>query len=372
MKSLALGSVGLVRLGPTLALALVGGVAADAFDRRRLLLVTQCALTIQAALLAVWTWHGLTSLWPLYLMVAIDAAIGAFDYPARSVMLAELVPRQDIVSAVNLTSIATRTAAVMGPALAGILIAAGGLGWTYACNATSFLAVIAAVARVPDLPGRSREVRWDSRELGLGLRFVLRHPLLRPAMLLDFFATILGSASALLPVFAQDIFHSGAHAYGWLRSASAIGSWVASFAMLRWSERISRRGLQLSICVVLYGAATVVFGLSTSFWLAFFGLIGAGAADTVSSLLRSTLRQEETPDEMRGRTASINMILFNAGPQLGQLESGMVAAAFGVPFSVASGGIGAIGIGLWVLVSSRALRDYRRGASNAVAMEAVR
>jgi MFS family permease len=200
-----------------------------------------------------------------------------------------------------------------------------------------------------------------------GLRFVFRSPLIRSTMLLDFFATFFSSATALLPIFAQDVLHVGAKGYGWLYAAPASGAVITSAIMVPMTERIERRGPTLLWAVSGYGLATVIFGLSRSFWLTFFCLAMTGATDTVSMIIRNIVRQLETPDRLRGRMTGVNMIFFMGGPQLGELEAGAVANWLGAPFSVVSGGIGCLICTTWLAVATPALRRYHRGGSETTA-----
>jgi MFS family permease len=179
-------------------------------------------------------------------------------------------------------------------------------------------------------------------------------------MLLDFFATFFSSATALLPIFAQDILAVGARGYGWLYAAPAAGALVTSAAMVPLTERIEHRGRALLWAVIGYGLATVVFGFSRSFWLTFFCLAMTGATDTVSMIIRNIIRQLETPDRLRGRMTGVNMVFFQGGPQLGELEAGAVANWLGAPFSVISGGVGCLLCTAWVAAVTPALRHYRR------------
>jgi MFS family permease len=181
-------------------------------------------------------------------------------------------------------------------------------------------------------------------------------------MLLDFFATFFSSATALLPIFAQDILHVGARGYGGLYAAPAVGALLTSAAMVPLTERIERRGPVLLWTVAGYGLATVVFGLSRSFWLTFFCLAMTGATDTVSMVIRNIVRQLETPDHLRGRMTGVNMVFFMGGPQLGELEAGAVANWLGAPFSVISGGLGCLVCTAVVAVATPTLRRYRREA----------
>src|SRR5262249_22191346 len=242
-------------------------------------------------------------------------------------------------------------------------IATGGVAWAYAANAVSFLAVIAALLLMRDVPGRPE---GGASEISLaaareGLRFVFRTPLIRSTMLLDFFATFFASATALLPIYAQDILHVGARGYGLLSAAPSVGAMLAGLALVPLIDRIDRRGAVLLLGVAGYGIATVVFGLARSFTVTFVCLALTGATDTVSMVIRNVIRQLQTPDEMRGRMTSVNMIFFMGGPQLGELEAGLAAQAWGAPFSVVSGGVGCLLAGGWGGGGPPAPRPLRPG-----------
>jgi MFS family permease len=255
-----------------------------------------------------------------------------------------------------------------------LVIASGGVAWAYACNAVSYLVVIAALLmmRVEERrePGATGPVSGPPRrrsdfsvEAALeGLRFVFRSPLIRSTMLLDFFATFFSSATALLPIFAQDVLHVGARGYGWLYSAPAVGAVVASAIMVRAVDVIERRGIVLITAILIYGLATVAFGFSHWFWLTFWCLAATGAADTVSAVFRNLIRQLETPDGLRGRMTGVNMMFFIGGPQLGELEAGLLAQWAGPVVSVVSGGIGCLLATTWVAAVTPGLRAYRRTA----------
>jgi MFS family permease len=334
--------------------------------------MTQVAATVVAVALAVLTFRGLAVVWPIYVLAAVGAAVGAFDLPARAALVPSLVPRQHLPNAISLNTIMFQTASVVGPSLGGLLIAAAGVGWVYLANAVSFGAVIAALLMMRDVPARQPSEGGSRDDVSFhaaleGLRFVFRSPLIRSTMLLDFLATFFSSATALLPIFAQDILKVGAEGYGWLYAAPAAGALVTSAAMVPLTERIERRGPTLLWAVAGYGLATVVFGVSRSFWLTFACLALTGATDTVSMIIRNIVRQLETPDRLRGRMTGVNMIFFMGGPQLGELEAGAVANWLGAPFSVISGGVGCLVCTLWVTVATPALRRYRReGAETTV------
>jgi MFS family permease len=364
-KGLALGLVGLVRVLPIVVFSMISGVVADAWDRRRLMLGTQIAATVVAVALGVLAFREVTVVWPLYVLAALGSAVGAFDLPARNSLMPTLVPREHLPNAISLNTIMFQTASVLGPSLGGLLIAATHVGWAYIANAISFAFVVVALLMMRDVPERQKTEPGAPDDISLhaaleGLRFVFRSPLIRSTMLLDFFATFFSSATALLPIFAQDILQVGAKGYGWLYAAPAVGAMATSAAMVPLTERIERRGMTLLWSVAAYGLATVVFGMSRTFWLTFACLAMTGAADTVSTVIRNVVRQLETPDRLRGRMTGINMVFFLGGPQLGELEAGAVANWFGAAFSVITGGVGCLIATAWVAASTPRLRSYRR------------
>lgn len=362
-KAIALGVVGLVRIAPVIVFSMVSGVVADALDRRRVLLITQTAAGLVAVALAVLTHRGLSALWPIYALAAIGAAVSAFDLPARQALMPTLVPREHLPNAIALNSILFQTASVAGPALAGIVIARSGVASAYLYNSASFGFVILALVLMRDVPDRPpSEVGAESgvsfAAAMEGVRFVFTSPLIRSTMLLDFFATFFASATALLPIFAQDILQVGATGYGWLFAAPAVGSFFTSVALVPGANHIRRRGAVIVWSVMGHGVATIIFGFSRSFWLTFTCLALVGATDTVSTVLRNTIRQLETPDRLRGRMTGVNMVFFMGGPQLGELEAGAVANGFGAPFSVITGGIGCLIATAWVAITTPRLRHY--------------
>jgi MFS family permease len=333
-KGLALGLVGLVRLVPIVVLGPMSGVLADARDRRRLMLVTQTAMGLIATALAVLAFGGVEVVWPIYLLAGLGAAAGSFDGPARQSLVPNLVPPEHLPNAIGLMTIMSQSASVIGPSLGGIVIALLGVGWAYALNAASFLAVLAALLLMRDVAPRAAGTATDisRRALIEGLRFVFASPLIRSTLLLDGFATFFSSATALL----------------------------ASGIMVRLVDRIAHRGRVLLWAVAAYGTATVAFGLSGAFWLTFLCLAGSGAADTVSLVLRHIIRQVETPDHLRGRVVGVSMVFFMGAPQLGELEAGVVADWVGAPLSVVIGGLGCLAATAWIALRTPALRHYRR------------
>ncbi|MEO8083198.1 MAG: MFS transporter [Ardenticatenales bacterium] len=366
--AIALGLVGLVRIGPIIVFSLVGGVVADSLDRRRLLVITQSIMGLAAVALAVATFNDMRVIWPIYVLTAIGAAAAAFDNPARNALVPSLVPPEHMASAVSLNTMMFQLSAVAGPALGGFVIAYLGLGWVYAINAISFAAVIIAVTRMRDLPAGAG-AQGGSISLGAaweGLQFVFKAPLIRGSMLMDFFATFFASATALLPIFAEDVLHVGVRGYGLLQAAPAAGAFLAAAVMVPAIRRMRRRGWVMLGSVFVYGAATVAFGLSRSFWLTFACLVVYGASDMVSTVIRNVIRQLATPDRLRGRMTSVNMLFFMGGPQLGEMEAGVVASIWGAAASVISGGIACLLATGWVAWSTPELRAYEREAEELV------
>jgi MFS family permease len=361
-KALALGMVGLVRIVPIVAFSTLSGVVADAFNRRRVMIITQLMMMVMTAILAFHTFSGLTAIWPVYLLAGLSGAGLAFDAPSRQSLVPNLVPHEHLPNAISLNTIMFQAGSILGPTLAGLVIGNLGVGWAYALNAGSFLAVIVALLQMRGVPGRAPGDPGDvsfkaARE---GLRFVFSSPIIRSTMLLDFFATFFSSATTLLPIFAQDILHVGARGYGWLYAAPSAGALVSGLVLVRFANRIDRRGRVFLGALFAYGTATVLFGVSRTFWLTFFCLALSGAADMLSAVLRNIIRQLGTPDELRGRMTGVNMTFFMGGRQLGDLEAGVVAHWLGAPFSVISGGICCLVSTAWVAMKTPALIRYRR------------
>jgi MFS family permease len=366
---LALGFVGLTRVLPIVAFSLWGGVVADRYDRRRVMITTQIAMT--AVALALWATTALSreALWMLYALNAMSAAAVAFDGPSRQALIPRLVPAQDLPGALSLNLSVFQASLIGGPAVAGLLIAHAGAGTRglsliYLLNAISFLSVIYALATMRTSGAPSPDAGKAPMESALreGLRFVFTTPLMVWTMGLDFLATFFSGATSLLPIFADQVLNVGARGYGILAAAPAVGA-LAGSLYLSIRPLPARQGRIFLWSVAGYGTATVVFGFSRSFGLTLAALAAVGLSDAISTVIRQTLRQFITPDRLRGRMTSINMIFFMGGPQLGELEAGFVAslfasAAVGVTVSVVSGGVATILITAAVAAASPAVRRY--------------
>jgi MFS family permease len=344
-QPIALGAVGLARILPVIIFSLIGGAFADVHNRRNILFITQSGMALVALILGWLSLTGNIDLWHIYLLMALQAVTMAFNGPAMQSLVPNLVPGDDLPNAFSMNSIANQVGSIIGPALSGIIIAAGDLSYVYIINAISFLAVILALFMMGPVDQQkaigSHNGKVSVAAITEGVRFILAQPLILSTMIIDFFATFFASANTLMPIIAVDILHVGAVAYGWLSSAQAIGAIVAALVISQM-RGVRRQGMVFLVAVVVFGFATIIFGAARSFLLAMFALIIIGAADTVSTIIRNTIRQLTTPDYIRGRMTSINMIFFQGGPQLGEMEAGLVAQLFGAPVAIISGGIGCI------------------------------
>jgi MFS family permease len=358
---LALGLVGAFRAGPIILCSLAGGVVADVADRRLLMIATQSIMLSCSAILALVTLRGLTHVWPIFLLTALASAAWAFDTPARQSLMPALVPPRDFPNAVSLSMLMFQIGMIVGPTLAGFVLASRGPGLVYALNAVSFLAVILGLALMK-VGGRPAQDTNDKSSISLqalaeGLRFVWRTPIIVQTMTLDFVATFFASANQLLPIFAKDILIVGARGLGFLVAAPAVGAVMAGLVMARVGA-LKQQGKIVIISVAVFGAATIGFGVSRIFWFSLVMLAITGAADTVSTILRQTIRQLATPNHLRGRMTSVNMIFFMGGPQLGEVEAGGVASLIGAPLSVVTGGVGCVLAALITFVKAKSLRSY--------------
>ncbi len=353
---LALGLVGLSRFVPIVIFSLIGGAVADARDRRKLLIVTQSTLAVLAALLGLLSSAGLTAVWPIYAISALSAATLAFNNPARQALIPALLPREHLSNALSLNSVMGQMATIGGALLGGLIIGLHDVAIVYWLNAISFLAVIAALLLIHPAPQETRR-RATIGSVREGLHFVFHQPIILSTMLLDFIATFFSSANQLLPIFAAQILNVGALGLGALTAATSIGSFVAG-GVMGFVSRVKMPGRVILVAVAVYGLATVLFGLSRDFTISLLMLGVTGAADTISTIMRATIRQLVTPDEMRGRMTSVNMIFFMGGPQLGEMEAGFAAALLGAPLSVITGGLGcliAVALTAW---KAPALREF--------------
>lgn len=356
-----LGLVGIVQFVPALGLTLVGGAVADAYDRRRVILAAQTAALLCSSVLFVGTESGAAGLPLLYGMVLLAAVASSFEGPSRASLLPSLVAREHFPRVVTVAATNQALAFVSGPALGGFVIAAAGIGAAYAAHAFLVAGSLVAMARLraPQVAGSRRNLDWAAiRE---GLAFVRSQPVVLGCMTLDMFAVIFGGATALLPIYANEILGVGARGFGILSASLEVGA-LAMSLLLVFLPPIRRAGPVLLAAVALFGVSTIVFGLSRSFPLSVAAYLVAGMADQVSVVLRGTAIQLSTPDALRGRVSAVNMLFIGASNQLGAAESGFVAALTSAPFAVVSGGIGCLVVVAVVALRIPALLRYRTDA----------
>lgn len=341
-----LGMVGLVQIFPAMVFSLYAGHVADHFNRKLIVVITQAVLVLASlALTALSYWHG--SLLLIYGCLFLMGTAVAFNNPAVTTLPAQIVPEEAFENAATWSSSSWQLATVFGPALGGLVIAImSSATFVYVLNAVA--ALVFAVLLVPirversSVPvGQGADEGKTLRSLGEGISFLRRTPIMLAAITLDLFAVLLGGATTLLPIFARDILHVGPEGLGWLRAAPSIGALCVAF-VLAHRPPFKQAGRTLLLAVAGFGAATIVFGVSRSFWLSLLMLFVLGGLDNISVVIRETLALTRTPDAMRGRVAAINGLFVNASNQLGGFESGLTAQLFGPTLSVAGGGIGTI------------------------------
>ena len=340
-SAFALGMVGFVQVLPVFLFALVAGHVADQFRPRSVIAIAQIFLTIAAIGLAVLsTFAG--PLWLVYLCLFIIGEGRAFANPAISSLLPHTVAREAFPNAATWSSSAWQLAVIVGPALGGFVIAwTHRVSFVYALKVVSgvifLLMVIAIKAQVP----RGAREALSLRSIAAGTNFIRRTKVILAALTLDMFAVLLGGATALLPIFARDILHVGPSGLGWLRAAPSIGAVLVAL-FLAQRPPFERAGRALLWAVAGFGAATIVFGLSTSFLLSLAMLVLLGGLDQISVIIRGTLMLVQTPNELRGRVAAVHNVFLGASNELGEFESGVAASVFGPVFAVAAGGVGTI------------------------------
>ncbi|CAA9558521.1 MAG: Uncharacterized MFS-type transporter [uncultured Thermomicrobiales bacterium] len=341
-SALALGGIGLALILPVIFLSLPAGHVADRHSRKRVMTLAQIAVACGAAGLAALT----LTRGPLPLIYGCLVIIGsaqAFNNPASSALVAQVIPPDAYESAITWRSSVGQISAVLGPAAGGFLIwLLGGATWVFVLNAAAALAFAALLSllRVRVAQARGSGARtW--RSIVEGLQFLWKSQVLLAAITLDLFAVLLGGATTLLPIFARDILHVGPLGLGWLQGASSIGS-VTMALTLAYRPAFTRAGRTLLLAVAGFGLVTIVFGLSRSFILSFAMLLLLGALDNISVVIRSTLLLVRTPDELRGRVGAVNSLFIGTSNQLGGFESGLAAQLFGPVAAVVGGGVGTI------------------------------
>jgi MFS family permease len=361
---LALGLIGAARLIPLVFLALGAGVLADALDRRKLMFGAQVAMLGCSLTMAWLSSTDQITTWAIYLITALAAAAHTLGMPARQAIIPSLVPRQHLAGALTLNITAWQLATVVGPSLGGVLIAAYGISTVFWVESASFLFILTALLlmRTPQLHGERRNISLAAAVEGLV--FVRRHKLIWSTMLLDFLATFFSAATTLLPIYASQILQVGPQGLGLLAAAPSAGAITASVITSIVGPG-KHQGRLLIGAVMVYGFSTAIFGISTSFWLSMLMLALNGASDTISMIVRGAVRNLETPDELRGRMVSVNMLFFAGGPQLGEIEAGVAARLLGTPLSVFVGGLACMLASGAVAAATPELRRYTDGSKPA-------
>ncbi|HEY0789435.1 MAG TPA: MFS transporter [Chthoniobacterales bacterium] len=354
----ALGLVGLFAFVPSVGLALVTGHVADVADRCLVLVACYGTIALGALSLAVLSWWNVQLLWPLYLQVGVVGTARAFANPAAQALLPNLVPPALLGNAVALSSTAWQLSAIVGPALGGFLYAFGG-SVVFGTVTILFAASVVLLLQIesPARQAKPPDVTWAA--LVAGIHYIRARPVILGAISLDLFAVLFGGATAMLPVYVHDVYRVGPWALGLLRSMPAAGALLMAAAVTH--RPLSRRtGRRLFQAVAVFGLATIGFGVSTSLWVALPFLFVLGASDLVSVVIRQTLVQTDTPDAMRGRVAAVNSVFIGASNELGEFESGTLAALVGVVPSVVLGGLGTLAVVLLWRRWFPALRDRDR------------
>ena len=357
----SLGLIGLANFIPILLFSLFGGLVADKVDRKKLLILSQTSIGITVVILFILTLTNNINPWIIYLLLFFHSTASSFSLPARQAVLPHLVPKHYFMNAVSLNTLQYQSATLIGPAIAGFLIAGLGVSSVYLFNAVSFLFFIWAVLtlRIPLQKHDTDEVEFNFSSIMEGVRFVLKTPILYTTMILDFLVTFLGTATILMPIFAQDVLKVGPKGLGLLYAAPAIGGVVAGILISALHSKLSNQGKIIIGSIILYGVAIIGFGLSKVFLLSLVFLVLMGFGDMTSTIIRNTIRQIITPDYLRGRMVSVMRIFFQGGPQLGEIEAGFLAKAIGGPLSVVIGGVGVVLITTIVALKAKTLRQYQ-------------
>jgi MFS family permease len=350
-SSALLGAVGFAGQIPVFLVSPLGGLIADRYSRHRIVVATQTAAMILASILAALTLTGRVQVWHIFVLSALLGVVNAFDIPARQAFLFEMVGREDLINAIALNSSMFNGARIIGPAVAGILVAAIGEGWCFFANAVSYIAVIIGLLLMTVTPP-ARAIRKGSaaRHIAEGFRFAAHTGPIRALLLLLGLVSVTGMPYAvLMPIFADHIFHSGARGLGILMGFSGIGALLGALTLAA-RQGVQGLGRWVAISCGVFGACLIAFAFSRSFWIAAAALIPVGFAMMTQMGASNTLVQTMTPDHLRGRVMSVYSMMFMGMAPVGALLAGVVAERFGAPFTVAVGGVIAIAgsIAFWL------------------------
>ncbi|MCX8502613.1 MAG: MFS transporter [Beijerinckiaceae bacterium] len=357
-SAFALGLIGLASFLPVLTMSLISGHVADRFDRRWIAIICYILIAIGSAGLIVCALIGTPALYAVYGITILLGFARSFSNPATQALMPTLVPREALPNAISWSTSAWQSASIVGPALGGILYIFGP-GTVFGIAGLMFIGACFCLYAIHTRPEAQKREPATLEAALAGIRFMREKPVILGAISLDLFAVLLGGASALLPVYAHDILMTGPWGLGVLRSAISVGAILMAIVLARFPVNRNSGRLML-ISVAIFGLTIIVFGLSTNFWLSLAALLVMGASDMISVYIRQTLVQSETPDAMRGRVSAVSTVFIGASNELGEFESGMMAAAFGTVPSVVIGGIGTlIVVALWATFFP-SLRDRDR------------
>ena len=337
-SSLAVGMLGFASLVPLVVFGLIGGSIADAMDRRRLMLITSSGLAAVSALLFAQAVTGRGSVWLLYVLTALQAGLFAVDSPARGAVTPRLIPARQLPAATALSQVMFNFAVVVGPLLAGVIVARGGFELAYGIDAVSFFAALAAAVSIRAMPPEGGGTQAGLRSVVEGLRFLRTQPVVLMTFAVDINAMVFGMPRALFPALALGRFGGGPCAVGLLYAAPAMGALLGAL-LGGWFSRVRRQGFAVLVSVAVWGVAIMGFGFAATMWLAVLMLAVAGAADMVSAVFRTAILQVATPDELRGRLHGVFIAVVAGGPRLGDVEAGAMASLVSPQFSVVSGGV---------------------------------
>jgi MFS family permease len=356
---LQIGMIGLVRAVPQMVILLFGGLLADAMNRRKLMMITQASLFCVSAILAFLTRAEQVTPMTLYGVTVFLALFSSLESPSRQAIVTNLVPAEDLSRALAISSTQRQIATIAGPSLAGVVLAFAGPAVCYAVDAISWLIMFGSLALIRTrLPERGGWRTITLSSLRAGFHFVWGHAVIFPFLMMDFGANIFGTVRSLFPIYARDILAVGPQGLGILYAASAAGALLGALGFSLWGS-VRRAGRWILIGVTLYGLCLLFFATSHIFWLSILLLIGSGIGDTISAILRSTINQLSTPDELRGRMASINSVFTNSGPQLGQFQAGALATLIGTELAATSGALIILIIVGVLAARFPHVRDYR-------------
>jgi len=356
---LQIGLLGLVRAVPQMFILLFGGLLADAMNRRKLMMVTQASLFFVSGALALLTLAGQVTPLKLYGVTVFLALFSSLESPSRQAIVTNLVPAEDLARAFAVFSTQRQIATIAGPSIAGLVLAFAGPGICYGVDAASWIVMLASLALIrTKLPERGGWRTISLNSLRAGFRFVWSHAVIFPFLMMDFGANIFGTVRSLFPIYARDILAVGPQGLGILYAASAAGALLGALGFSVWGPA-RQAGRWILFGVTIYGLTLLLFAGSHLFWLSVLLLVGSGIGDTISAILRSTINQLSTPDELRGRMASINSIFTNSGPQLGQFQAGALAALIGTELAATSGALVILLIVAVLAARFPHVRDYR-------------